>query len=90
MATPNNTHVADPIEAASLRVSKTDKSEASPQPMDQLSRGSWSRPRRLFGKGEEGGQVTLELPVAPFRPNNALVAAFTLPQKRLRRVTVFA
>ncbi len=76
MAMPNNTHLSDRVEAASLRVSKTDKCEASPQPMDQLYRGSWSRPRQLFGKGEEGGQVTLELPVAR-SGQQRLVAAFT-------------
>jgi 3-keto-disaccharide hydrolase len=76
MAMPNNTHVSNPIEAASLRVVKADKCEVSPQAMEQFYKGSWSGPRQLFGKGEEGGQVTLELPV-PRSGRQRLAAAFT-------------
>jgi len=76
MAMPSNKLIANPIEAASLRVFKTIKCEVQPQPMDDFFVGSWSGKQQLFGKGEVDGQVTLELHV-PRSGRQQLVAALT-------------
>jgi len=76
MAMPNNALIANPIEAASLRVLKTVKCEVSPQPMDSFFKASWSGKRQLYGNGEMGGQVALELHV-PRSGRQRLVAALT-------------
>jgi hypothetical protein len=76
MAMPNNTLIANPIEAVSLRVVKTVKCDVAPQPMEDFFKGAWSGKRQLYGKGEVNGQVTLELHV-PRSGRQQLVAGLT-------------
>jgi len=79
MAMPNNTLIANPIEAASLRVLKTVRCEVAPQPMDNFFKGSWSGKRQLFGKGEVDGQVALELHVRRSGRQQLVVALTRAP-----------
>jgi len=76
MAMPNNTLIANPIEAESLRVLNTLKCEVTPQPMDDFFQGSWSGKQQLFGQGEVHGQATLELHV-PRSGRQKLVVGLT-------------
>jgi hypothetical protein len=76
MAMPNNTLIANLIEAVSLRVLKVVKCKVAPQPMDDFFKGSWSGKQQLFGKGEVNGQVTLGLHV-PRSGRQKLVVGFT-------------
>jgi len=79
MAMPNNTLIANPIEAVSLRVLKTVKCEVAPQPMDDFFKGAWSGKRQLFGQGEVNSQVTLELHVPRSRRQQLVVALTQAP-----------